>query len=508
MNMAVQPLQASPPRLQCLGIGKRFPGVVALDAVNLEVRPGEVHVLFGENGAGKSTLISIIAGAQKGEGTLLLEGQEVALQSVQHARSLGISAVFQEFSLVPQMTVADNLFLGAERTQGGRLDRAGMQRRAHEALAELGFDIDPNRRVQELTRGEQQMVEICKAFQTELSVLILDEPTASLTENEKDKLFALVRKAKADGVGIIYISHRMHELAQIGDRITILRDGRWVATVSSCIEHDELVELMTGRQVEQVYPPMDSRPGEEVLAIRGLHTHSGLVRGADLRVRAGEIVGIAGLVGCGKSEVGRACFGIERLKEGAIHYQGRPLDVRHPQQALREGIFYLTSDRKNEGLLLQRACQENLSLSALHRKPVARGWFLDKGSERSWSSALADRVGFPVARLGRNAHEFSGGNQQKVLLAKGLAQPVDLYIFDEPTVGVDVMTRAAIYRFFKELCEAGAAILLISSDLSEVMNLSQRLYVMSEGKVVAELSGEDINEQRVLSHFFEEHRHD
>ncbi|MNU54804.1 Arabinose import ATP-binding protein AraG [compost metagenome] len=508
MNMAVQVLPASTLRLQCRGIGKRYPGVVALDAVNLEVRPGEVHVLFGENGAGKSTLISIIAGAQRGEGSLMLDGKEVVLQSVQHARSLGISAVFQEFSLVPQMTVAQNLFLGAEQTVGARLDRAGMHNRARQALAELGFDIDPDRPVQELTRGEQQMVEICKAFQTELSVLILDEPTASLTENEKNKLFALVRKAKANGVGIIYISHRMHELAEIGDRITILRDGRLVSTVPSSIEHDKLVELMTGRQLEQVYPQVMNCPGKEILNIRGLHTHSGLVCGADISVKAGEIVGIAGLVGCGKSELGRACFGIERLKDGAIHYQGRPLNVRHPRDALREGIFYLTSDRKNEGLLLHRSCQENLSLSALHRKPVARGWLLDKQNERTWTARLAERVGFAAERLGRNAHEFSGGNQQKVLLAKGLTQPVDLYIFDEPTVGVDVMTRAAIYRFFKELCEAGAAILLISSDLSEVMNLSQRLYVMREGKVVAELCGEDINEHSVLSHFFEEHRHD
>lgn len=506
--MAIQALAASTPRLQCRGIGKRYPGVVALDTVNLDVLSGEVHVLFGENGAGKSTLISIIAGAQKGEGTLLLDGEEVAMQSVQHARNLGISAVFQEFSLVPQMSVADNLFLGAERITGGRLDRSGMQRRAREALAELGFDIDPNALVQELTRGEQQMVEICKAFQTELSVLILDEPTASLTENEKDKLFALIRKAKADGVGIIYISHRMHELAEIGDRITILRDGRLVATVSSRIAHDELVELMTGRQVEQVYPQLTSVPGEEVLAIRGLRTYNGLVRGADLTVRAGEIVGIAGLVGCGKSEVGRACFGVEPVAGGEIHYKGRRHLARHPQQALRDGIFYLTSDRKNEGLLLQQTCRDNLSLSALHRKPVARGWLLDKHAERDWSAELATRVSFPAERLGRNAHEFSGGNQQKVLLAKGLTQPVDLFIFDEPTVGVDVMTRAAIYRFFKELCEGGAAILLISSDLSEVMNLSQRLYVMSEGRVAAELSGENINEHCVLSHFFEEHRHD
>ncbi|MNZ12343.1 Arabinose import ATP-binding protein AraG [compost metagenome] len=503
MNMAVQALAARTPRLQCRGIGKRYPGVVALDDVNFEVLPGEVHVLFGENGAGKSTLISIIAGANKGDGKLLLDGREVDLQSVQHARSLGISAVFQEFSLVPQMSVADNLFLGAEKTHGGRLARGEMQRKAREALDSLGFDIDPHTLVQDLTRGEQQMVEICKAFQHELSVLILDEPTASLTENEKDKLFALVRKAKADGVGIIYISHRMHELQEIGDRMTILRDGRLVATVPASIEHDDLVELMTGRQVEQVYPHMDTLPGKEVLRISQLHTRSGQVRGADLTVRAGEIVGLAGLVGCGKSEVGRACFGVERIAAGEILYKGEPFVARHPQEALRAGIFYLTSDRKNEGLLLQHACRDNLSLSALHRKPVARGWLLHKGSERSWSAELAERVGFPSARLDRNAHEFSGGNQQKVLLAKGLTQPTDLYIFDEPTVGVDVTTRAAIYRFFKELCEAGAAILLISSDLSEVMNLSRRLYVMREGQVAAELTGSDINEQSVLSHFFE-----
>lgn len=492
------------PRLQCQNITQRFPGVLALSDVSFDVFPGEVHILFGENGAGKSTLISIIAGALRPTGgNLVMDGQPLQLDSVLQARKMGIGAVFQEFSLVPQLTVTENLFLGAELLKNGRLNRKEMTARTALALKKWGFTIHPETPVQQLTRGEQQMVEICKVFQNQLSILILDEPTASLTESEKEKLFTLVREIRQHGVGVIYITHRMHEIQEIGDRITILRDGTVIDTVPASLPHDDLVQLMTGRVVDKVYPSIPYQSGAPVLSIKQLTTRSGRVQDVSLQVHAGEIVGIAGMVGSGKSEIGRACYGIEKIAAGEIVVNGQSLRHLNPAKALRHGIFYLPPDRKAEGLVLNRSGMENISLSALHNLPLSRNMILNKSHEKNWSTALAAQVHFPPDRLGRHMSEFSGGNQQKVMLAKGLTQPVALYIFDEPTVGVDVTTRAAIYQFFKTLCEQGAAILLISSDLSEVMNLSHRLYVTCDGKISAELNGADINEDKVISHFFE-----
>lgn len=492
------------PRLQCQNITQRFPGILALSDVSLDVMPGEVHILFGENGAGKSTLISIISGARRPTGgNLLMDGRSLQLDSVLQARKAGIGAVFQEFSLVPQLTVAENLFLGAELIRNGRLDRRGMIARTALILKKWGFNIHPETPVQHLTRGEQQMVEICKAFQNQLSILILDEPTASLTESEKEKLFTLVREIRQRGVGIIYITHRMHEIQEIGDRITILRDGTVIDTVPATLPQDDLVQLMTGRVIDAVYPSIPHQPGPPVLDIRQLTTRSGRVQDVSLQVHAGEIVGIAGMVGSGKSEIGRACYGIEKIAAGGIVFNDKPLLHLNPAKALRHGIFYLPPDRKAEGLVLNRSGMENISLPALHSLPLSRNMILNRRQEKSWSAMLAARVHFPPGRLGSHMSEFSGGNQQKVMLAKGLAQPISLYIFDEPTVGVDVVTRATIYQFFKTLCEQGAAILLISSDLPEVMNLSHRLYVTCDGRISAELSGADINEDQVISHFFE-----
>jgi len=484
---------------------KEYPGVLALDRVDFQLRPGEVHILFGENGAGKSTLISLLAGAQEPtSGEILMRGAPVKLRSVHRARALGISAVFQEFSLVPQLTVEENLFLGAEPRKFGFLDRQTMRREARAILARLDFALDPAETVQRLTRAQRQMVEIAKAFRIQPSVLILDEPTASLTERETEQLFALIRAATAQGVGVIYITHRMAEIRRIGSRVTVLRDGRVIATADAETTSEvRLVELMTGRVINEIYPAIRHTLGEVVLKVEGLTSLTQSVRDVSIEVRAGEIVGIAGLVGSGKSEVARACFGLEAVAHGRVWIRGEEITGQPPRAAMQKGLFYLPPDRREEGLMMMRSCRENMVLPALRDAPIRRGLFLDVSQEQSLSQRLARRINLQPPLPERDVGHFSGGNQQKVLMAKSLARPVQVFLFDEPTTGVDVTTRAAIYRFIGEMCEAGAGVLLVSSDLPEVLHLSHRLYVMYRGRIQATFSGADITEQNVLTYFFE-----
>ena len=485
-------------------ISRQFPGVQALDRVDFELLPGEVHVLFGENGAGKSTLISILAGALRPHGGQFhFQGQAVELSSVHHARSLGISAVFQEFSLVPQLTVEQNLFLGAEETSFGMLDKRKLRDRTEEILSRLGFPLNPTQTVASLSRAEQQMVEIAKAFRSDLSVLILDEPTASLTDRETEQLFGLIEQVKAQGAGIVYITHRMNEIRRIGDRISVLRDGRHVATVDAQTSEDELVSLMTGRVIEQIYPDIRHQPGEPILDVEGLHTAGGAVAGVSFRVRRGEIVGIAGLVGSGKSETARACFGLIPIAGGSVVFSGERTNGLSPSRMLDKGFYYVPADRREEGLLMMRSVRENVALPALRTADFSRGYMLRRRAESTRTSELAQRLNLQPPRIEREVDHFSGGNQQKVLLAKCLTRQVKLFAFDEPTVGVDVGTRVAIYEFIRDLCHEGAAVLLISSDLPEILHLSNRIYVMCRGVLTAELSSSEITQERVLRHCFE-----
>ena len=496
------------PILQVRAVSKQFPGVLALDDVDFELRAGEVHVLFGENGAGKSTLIQILAGVHRpSEGSICFRGQPIELQGVHHARTLGISAVFQEFSLVPTLTIEENLFLGAELTNHGFLDKSELHRRADDILKQLGFPLRPRQRVQDLTRAEQQMVEIAKAFRTDLSALILDEPTASLTDREAQRLFAMIEQAKSRGVEIVYVTHRMREIRHIGDRVTVLRDGKRVATLDVAEADDErLLQLMTGRVISQVFPKIDYRPGRPLLEISELTTADHSVRGFSLEVRAGEVVGLAGLIDSGKSVVGRASFGLERIASGRVTFDGHDVTGRSAREMLDLGAFYLPPDRREEGLVMMRSVRENVSLPWLGARPFTRFGFLDRGSERSKVRDVADRLNLQPRNIEHDLERLSGGNQQKVLLAKGLVSPVKLFILDEPTVGVDVGTRVAIYGFIRDLCESGAGILLISSDLPEILHLTNRTYVMYRGDLRAELKGAQITQDRVLANFFERTR--
>ena len=495
----------SHPAVQTVGLTRDFPGVRALDSVDFSLESGEVHVLFGENGAGKSTLISMLAGAIKPtSGQILVRGQQVEIDSVHAARGLGISAVFQEFSLIPQMTIAQNMFLGAEELRRGMLNPGLEVRKAQEVLDSLEFRLEPGTPVDRLSRAEQQIVEIAKALRSELSVLILDEPTASLTSQETDRLFRLIRRIRRQRVGVIHITHRIAEIKEIGDRVTVLRDGRRVETVpAASASNDELVRLMTGRVFGELFPKVNSSPGDVLLEAENLHSADGALNGASATVRQGEIVGLAGLVGSGKSRFGKACFGAHRLSSGTIRFKGEVITKPTPAGMLDRGFMYLPSDRRQEGLMMTRPAMENISLAALAELPVSNGWVINGRRERALAGGLANRLNLSPRRLDLTTEHFSGGNQQKLMLARSLTRRFDLFVFDEPTVGVDVGTRAAIYEFISELCGQGAAILLISSDLPEILMLSDRVHVLFAGTVQAELSGEDITEENILASFFE-----
>lgn len=494
------------PLLKMAKISKQFPGVLALDQIDFDLHAGEVHVLFGENGAGKSTLINIIAGALKPTtGSILYRGEEAHFHSVHEARKLGVSAVFQEFSLVPQLTVAENLFLGVEKSRYGFLDKPQMDQQANLILNRLQFELNPSTKIIDLSRAEQQMVEIAKVFSADLSVLILDEPTASLTERETERLFTLIEQARSNKVGIIYITHRLGEIRRISNRITILRDGKYITTVKTgSVSDNDLVELMSGRVIDQIFPHIQFNPLETVLSVQNLTTTHQTVVNASLKVKQGEIVGMAGLVGSGKSEIMRACFGIEEVKSGKILFNNQEVQKMTPSKMLDLGMFYIPSDRRNEGLVMMRNVRENMSLASL---PLPRlslySTILKRKQEKEMALDLSQKLNLQPPRIEEAVEHFSGGNQQKTLLAKVLTRDAKLLIFDEPTVGVDVGTRSAIYQFIRDLCQAGAAIVLISSDLPEILHLTNRTYVFYRGELRAELRGEAITEKNVLHHFFE-----
>jgi ribose transport system ATP-binding protein len=496
--------------LDLSNISKRFPGVVALDSVDFDLRRGEVHALFGENGAGKSTLINIIAGMfPLDTGIFRFQGKAIARLTPHGARAIGISPVFQEFSLVPEMTVEENLFLGRELSAGGFLDRRAMRARAQAIVRELDFGLQPDSKVSQLSRAHKQMVEIAKAFLIDVRLLILDEPTASLTDSEAAKLFVLIDKLKASGVGIVYVSHRIKEIKQIADRVTVLRDGRKIRTVSAGdVSQNGLVELMTGRKIGVLFPKIEPRPGQTLLEVEHVTLTDQSVNGVSFYARAGEITGIAGLVGCGKSEIIRAIFGLKPISSGAIRVRGADVTSPTPARMMQRGVCYFPSDRAAEGLALVRPVRENISMAALDLPGFSRHQILQRRSERRIVQGIVETLSLRPPRIERTVASFSGGNRQKILLARGLTRDISVFLFDEPTVGIDAGAKVEIYELMSALLAIGGAIVLVSSDLQEVLHLSHRLYVMHRSRVVAELSGVDIREPAVLSHFFTERRTD
>ena len=490
------------------GIDKRFPGVRALDQVDFQLHSGEVHVLFGENGAGKSTLINIMAGTYPADaGIYRFCGKSLSNLVPHQARRIGISPVFQEFSLAPDLTIEENLFLGRELSRGGILNKREMRGRVADVLDDLGFELSPRSRVADLSRAQQQMTEIAKALLHDLRVLILDEPTASLSERETERLFEIIERLKGEGVGIVYISHRLAEIKRVGDRVTVLRDGHRVGTVdASAVSEDKLVEMMTGRTFEALFPAIRHRPGRTLLETHRLTTENRRVINADFAVRAGEVVGIAGLVGCGKSELARAAFGLEVVSSGTLTFEGSSVANPTPSHMLKRGLCFFPSDRVAEGLSLARPIRENMSLAALDLEAFATVGILRLANEQIRTREMIAKLQVLPPDGERRVEFLSGGNRQKVMLARGLARNIKVFLLDEPTVGIDVGAKVEVYHLIQEMAESGAGVVVISSELPEILHLSNRVYVMHRGYVVAELANEEIDEATVLSHFFDRDR--
>jgi ribose transport system ATP-binding protein len=504
MNEAVNTNVAAGTRVPAValrGVSKHFQAIRALREVSIDFHAGEVHILMGENGAGKSTLIGVLAGVHRPTaGHLEMAGREFSLSNPHDAMAIGIASVFQEPALVPQLTVAENLMLGREpTTKWGFLRRRTSRENALSALSRTGTRIDPDRLVRDLSRAERQIVEIARALQSSARVLILDEPTASLTEEETEQLFETVTLLRSEGLAIIYITHRIQEIRRIGDTLSVLRDGQLVRTCGiDDVDNDEIVTLMTGREIGATFPVIRHQPQGTVLELDNVSGPS--VQGASIYVRSGEIVGLTGLVGSGKDEVGQICFGLSSPTGGEVRINGKPAHRHSPSARLAEGVVFYPADRKHDGLNYSRPVWENVSLTSLDR------WtgfgFVRREAERRDTSAVLKQLNLRPFAPEALPGSFSGGNQQKVVLARGFVSEYTIHVFDEPTTGVDVGARTEIYKSIKELVEQGVAILLISSDLPEVVGLAHRAYVMAEGRIVGEFAGDELNEETLLPAFF------
>ena len=488
------------PLLVLRGIAKAFPGVQALASVSLELWPGEVHALVGENGAGKSTLIKIAAGVYLPDaGEILFEGRPVRLHSPRDATALGIAVIHQEPYLVPTLSVLENLFMGFQprRRLLGLLDWPAMVRRAREVLQALGVALPLEVPAGELRAAQQQLLQIARALLQDARVLIMDEPTSSLSQKEVATLFEIVRRLRARGVGILYITHRLEEVFALADRVTVLRDGRLVGTFPvATVTPGTLIAHMVGRELTQLFPHTPRPPGPALLRVHGLGRR-GLFEGISLEVRAGEIVGLAGLVGAGRSEVAQAIFGLLPPETGFVEVDGRRLAPRAPWEAMAAGIVYLPEDRHRQGIVAPMSVRANLTLAVLHR--LARLGFIDRRAEDALVRSYQARLRIRAASLEQPIGTLSGGNQQKVIVARGLAARPRVLILDEPTQGIDVGTKAEIHRLMDELAAQGMGILMISSELPEILGMSDRILVMRAGRLVGELSRAEATQERVMA---------
>ena len=484
-------------RLSLRGIRKAFSGNPVLHGVDLDVREGEVVALLGENGAGKSTLSSIIAGLiRPDEGTLHWEGRPYAPTRPGDAIAAGVGLIHQEMRLLPDLTIAENVFVGRLPIRGGRVDREQMNRRAAEQLRRLGLDVPPTRPVRGLRVAAQQQVEVAKALTLKARLLILDEPTAALGGAETDHLFAQVERLKREGVSFIYISHRLEEIARIADRVAVLRDGQLVATHDTAqVPVDTLLRDMVGRSLDRIFPRATPPQPREVLRAEGLTSAEGAFRDVGFAVRAGEIFGVAGIVGAGRTELVRAIAGADPLAAGSVSLDGRRLMLRGPDDAIRAGIVLVPEDRKRQGLLLDHTVADNLALGNTDRLAPS-GW-LSPAGVLDFAAALIQRLGVK-GRAGQPARYLSGGNQQKLVIARWVAREPKLFILDEPTRGIDVGARAAIYELIAELARAGTAVVVVSSDLEEVLGLSHRVMVLARGRQMGILEGEAANGVKVM----------
>jgi rhamnose transport system ATP-binding protein len=481
-------------------VSKSFGGVRALRGVSFDLRPGEIHALVGENGAGKSTLVRILTGAVGADsGTVEIEGRRVEHADPVMMRALGVAPIYQQPALLPDLTVAENVAMGLER--GGpwrRIDWPGRRERARKLLARVGGAIDVDAPAHRLRMAEQQLVEIARALGADARILLMDEPTAALTDREAERLFELIRGLRAHGVGVVYISHRLEEVAALADRVSVLRDGELVATRDmAAVDRGELIRLMVGREIQAIFPKRAVPRGDVLLAAEGLGCRASGIHGVSLEVRAGEIVGLAGLVGAGRTELARVLFGLTPADDGVIRLRGAAVRITEPAEAVRRGLAYLPEDRRRHGVIAEMSIAANTTLAAL--RAITRAGFLDFTAEREIATSYLRRFAIKAPSIDSVVATLSGGNQQKVALARWLATRPSVLVLDEPTQGVDVGAKAEIHGLVVELAAQGLAILLISSELPEILGMSDRVVVMRGGTVAGSLDRAAATQEQVMA---------
>lgn len=486
-------------RIEMRGIDKSFGSNQVLKQAGFTLESGEVHALMGENGAGKSTLMKILTGVYtKDAGTVLVDGKEVNYKNPQEAEKAGIVFIYQELNVMFDLTVEENLFMGKEiHGKLGICDRKAMQKKAREALNTLGVDISPKTVMSELSAGQQQMVEICKALMADAKVIIMDEPTAALTQSETVALFKVIESLRKKGVSMVYISHRMEEIFELCDRITVLRDGSYIG-VKNIPETNmnEIVKMMIGREIGERYPSRDVKIGKEVLKVKGL-TRKGTFHDVSFSVRAGEVLGVSGLMGAGRTEIMQAIFGNLSYESGSIEIDGKEVKISNPRQAMEQGIGFITEDRKTEGLMLDKSIRENISLCNLGR--ISKSSVISKEAEKNMVAEAIKDLHIKCFGPYHECNNLSGGNQQKVVLAKWILTNPKILILDEPTRGVDIGAKKEIYSIINKLAAQGVAIIMVSSELPEVLGMSDNIMVVREGEVRGIISYEEANQERVMT---------
>lgn len=486
--------------LEMRDITKTFPGVKAVNGVSLKVRPATVHALVGENGAGKSTMMKILAGEHRPDsGEIFFDGQKVEIGNTKDALRIGISTIYQELNLVPEMTIADNLFLGMEPKEKNRLfvDAGYIHEQTARYIADVGLSYSPKTKLSQLSVSAQQMIEIAKGIHRGARLIVMDEPTSAITEVEVETLFRLIGDLKAKGITFIYISHKLEEIIRISDEVTVMRDGAWVTTQPTReMTQAKIISYMVGRELKHLFPKTDVEPGEVVLEVKGL-TRAGVFQDASFQIRKGEILGMAGLMGAGRTEIARAIFGLDRIDAGEIWLEGKPLKVEKPWDAIRHGIAYVPEDRKLIGLCLDRPIIENIGLASLEM--FSRLGFLDLKRERSEAQGISDKLQTKAPSLDVPVHTLSGGNQQKVVLSKWLIRNLKVLILDEPTRGIDVGAKSEIHRLMSEFAGHGMAVIMISSELPEILGMSDRILVVHKGRIQGELMRREATQERIMT---------
>lgn len=481
------------------GIDKSFPGVHALDHVDLEVRKGEVHALMGENGAGKSTLMKVLTGIyKKDEGTITYEGKEVEFSNPREAQDAGIVIVHQELNMMGHLTVAQNIFIGREIMKGKLIDDKKMNEEAKKLFDRLGIDIDPTETMSRLTVGKQQMCEIAKAISHDAKVIIFDEPSAALTEAEIEELFKIIRDLRDKQLGIVYISHRMDEIKVITDRVTVMRDGGYVGTlITEDCTKDDIINMMVGRVIYEEPKTQSAVAPDAPVVLKVEHLNAGrMVQDVSFELRKGEILGFSGLMGAGRTETARALFGADPKDSGDVYINGKKVDIKTPQDAVRNGIGYLSEDRKRYGIVVDKTIAENSTMASLER--FMKGIFINKKKENEAAQEYVDALNTKTPGVDQLVVNLSGGNQQKVVIAKWLVRNCDILIFDEPTRGIDVGAKSEIYTLMNKLAAEGKSIIMISSEMTEILRMSDRIVVMCEGKKTGELSIEEATQEKIM----------